>query len=57
MLDVQFANPAPGAIVWQFPANGTVAQDFSFEDAGGGFVYIRSKVSNLREVVRAAPIM
>jgi phospholipase C len=47
MLDVQFANPAPGAIVWQFPANGTVAQDFSFEDAGGGFVCIRSKVSNL----------
>jgi phospholipase C len=47
MLDVQFANPAPGTLLWQFPANGTVAQDFSFEDAGHGYVYIRAHVSNL----------
>jgi phospholipase C len=47
MLDVKFANPAPGTILWQFAENGTVAQDFSFEDAGGGYVYLRSNVSNL----------
>jgi phospholipase C len=52
MLDVQFANRAAGTMLWQFPANGTVAQDFSFEDAGGGFVYIRSYVSNLYVTVR-----
>ena len=52
MLDVKFANPAPGTILWQFAANGTVAQDFSFEDAGEGYVYIRSKVSNLYLTVR-----
>ena len=47
MLDVRAANPAPGTPLWQYPANQTVAQDFSFEDAGDGFVYIRSHVSNL----------
>ena len=39
--------PDPGAVLWQFPVDGTVVQDFSFEDAGDGFVYIRSHVSNL----------
>jgi hypothetical protein len=53
MLDVQFANRAAGTMLWQFPPNGTVAQDFSFEDAGDGFVYIRSYVSNLYVTVRA----
>ena len=52
MLDVQFANRAAGTMLWQFPANGTVAQDFSFEDAGDGFVYIRSYVSNLYVTVQ-----
>jgi phospholipase C len=47
LMDVQGASPAAGTPVWQFPANGTVAQDFSFEDAGGGLVYIRSHVSHL----------
>ena len=47
MMDVQGANPAAGTPLWQYPANGTVAQDFSFEDAGDGLVYIRSHVSNL----------
>ncbi len=47
MLDVQFANRAPGAILWQFAANGTVAQDYSFEETADGFIYIRSHVSNL----------
>jgi phospholipase C len=47
MLDVQNADAAPGTPLWQFGTNGTVAQDFSFEDAGDGYVYIRSNVSNL----------
>jgi hypothetical protein len=47
MLDVEGANPARGVSLWQFAANGTVAQDFSFEDAGDGWVYLRSHVSNL----------
>ncbi|HEY3975837.1 MAG TPA: alkaline phosphatase family protein [Streptosporangiaceae bacterium] len=47
MMDVQDASPAAETPLWQFPANGTVAQDFSFEDAGDGLVYIRSHVSNL----------
>lgn len=53
MLDVKFADQAPGTILWQFPGNGGVAQDFSFEDAGNGFVYIRSHVSNLYVTVQA----
>jgi hypothetical protein len=60
MLDVQNANPAPGTPVWQFGANGTVAQAFSFEDAGDGLVYIRSNVSNLYLTVNVAhepPVM
>jgi phospholipase C len=52
MLDVKFADPAPGTIVRQLAASGKVAQDFSFEDAGDGYVYIRSKVSNLYVTVR-----
>jgi hypothetical protein len=55
MLDVQFANPAAGTLLWQFPANGTQAQDFSFEDCGEGgegYVYIRTHVSNLYLTVR-----
>jgi hypothetical protein len=46
-MDVQGANPAAGTPLWQFAANGTVAQDFSFEDAGDGLVCIRSHVSHL----------
>jgi phospholipase C len=52
MLDVQFASRAPGTILWQFAANGTVAQDYSIEATGDGFVYIRSHVSNLYVTVQ-----
>jgi hypothetical protein len=52
MLDVEGANPAPGAILWQYGANGTRAQDYSFEEAGDGFVYLRSLVSNLYVTAR-----
>ena len=47
MLGVKDASPAPGAPLWQLPGDGTAAQDFSFEDVGNGFWYIRSHVSNL----------
>ena len=36
---------------------GTIAQDFSFEDAGNGFVYIRSHVSNLYVTVQAPDVI
>jgi hypothetical protein len=36
---VQFAGLTPGTVLWQYDPNDTVAQQFSFEDAGGGFVW------------------
>jgi phospholipase C len=53
MLGVKDASPAPGAPLWQLPADGTAAQEFSFEDAGNGLWYIRSNVSNLYLTVQA----
>jgi hypothetical protein len=47
VLDVKGGDLSPRTPVWQFGANGTTAQKFAFEDAGDGFVYIRSNVSNL----------
>jgi phospholipase C len=47
MLGVKDADPAPGAPLWQLASDSSAAQDFSFEDAGDGFWYIRSHVSNL----------
>jgi hypothetical protein len=44
---IQLPDPAPSAVLWQVPGDGTVPQDFSFEDAGNGFVHIRSHVRNL----------
>lgn len=46
-LDVQGAGLTPGTILWQYTPNDTIAQQFSFEDAGGGFVYIRTHTGNL----------
>jgi Phosphoesterase family/Ricin-type beta-trefoil lectin domain-like len=54
MLGIKDANPAPGAQVWQLPTDGSTAQDFSFEDAGHGFFYIRSHVSGLYLTLHAA---
>jgi Phosphoesterase family/Ricin-type beta-trefoil lectin domain-like len=47
VLEVQGGNPTPGTIVWQSDKNGSAAQVFSFEEAGNGFVYIRTHVGNL----------
>ena len=41
-LDVQAASTTIGTPLWQFSPNGTDAQNFRFEDAGDGFVYIRT---------------
>jgi len=41
-LDVQGASTAIGTELWQFSPNGTDAQNFRFEDAGNGFVYMRT---------------
>jgi hypothetical protein len=47
MLDaIVVTDPEPGAVLWQAPAEDSVVQDFSFEDAGDGFVHIRSHVKN-----------
>jgi phospholipase C len=46
-LDVQGAGTSPGTLLWQYDPNTTVAQQFSFEDAGGGFFYIRTHTGNL----------
>jgi phospholipase C len=57
MLDVQGANTAPGTHLWQWDKNGTVAQDFSFEDAGNGFFYIRTNCGNLYLTVDVPPVI
>jgi hypothetical protein len=41
-LDVQGGSLEAGGVVWQFTPNGTDAQQFRFEDAGDGFVFIRT---------------
>ena len=41
-LDVQNASTAIGTPLWQYSPNDTEAQKFRFEDAGNGFVYIRT---------------
>ncbi len=51
---IQLPAPDPGAVAWQAPVDGTVMQDFSFEDAGDGFVYIRSHVGNVYLAAQAA---
>ena len=57
LLAVSQANRAPGTQLLQSPRDETIAQDFSFEDAGNGFVYIRSHVSNLYVTVRAPDVV
>jgi phospholipase C len=41
-LDVPNASTAIETELWQYSPNGTDAQNFRFEDAGNGFVYIRT---------------
>jgi len=41
-LDVPGASVTIGTDLWQYSPNGTDAQSFRFEDAGDGFVYIRT---------------
>jgi hypothetical protein len=46
-LDVQGAGVTPGTILWQYNPNDTIAQQFSFEDAGDGYYYIRTHTGSL----------
>jgi phospholipase C len=46
-LDVQGAGVTPGTILWQHHPNDTIAQQFSFEDAGDGYCYIRTHTGSL----------
>ena len=48
-LDVQAASTAIGTPLWQYTPNGTDAQNFRFEDAGDGFVYIRTLRGTVRD--------
>jgi Phosphoesterase family/Ricin-type beta-trefoil lectin domain-like len=64
LLTVAGANPAVGTALVQepnegttAPPDGTPAQDFSFEDAGDGYVYIRSHVSNLYLSVHTSEVV
>jgi phospholipase C len=57
LLAVNQANRAPGTELLQSPADSTIAQDYSFEDAGNGFVYIRSHVSNLYVSVQTPDVV
>ena len=41
-LDVEGGSTAAGTPLWQYSPNNTPAQQFRFEDAGDGFVYIRT---------------
>src|SRR5262249_8595306 len=46
-LDLQGPNPRPGAVLQTNGGTGLPSQDFSFEDAGGGFVYMRCHLRTL----------
>ena len=46
-LDVRGASTAPGTFLWQYNPNDTIAQQFSFEDAGDGSFYIRTHTGSL----------
>ena len=46
-LDVHGGSSTPGTILWQFDPNTTPAQQFSFEDAGNGFFYLRTHTGRL----------
>jgi hypothetical protein len=46
-LDVTGASTTPGTKLQQYDPNDTIAQQFSFEDAGGGHFYIRTHTGNL----------
>ena len=54
MMNVANSSAIAGAAVWQFTKNGTLAQDFSFEDAAsGGWTYIRTNCGALYITVDA----
>lgn len=46
-LDVKMGSLAAKTLVWMFSPNGTAAQQWKFENAGGGYYYIKSRRSGL----------
>jgi hypothetical protein len=46
-LDVAGASTSPGTVLQQFTPNASNAQQFSFEDAGNGFFFIRTHTGGL----------
>jgi hypothetical protein len=46
-LDVQGASTSPGTALQQFTPNASNAQQFSFEDAGNGFFFLRTHTGSL----------
>ena len=54
-LDVQAGSDAAGTPLWQYTPNGTDAQSFRFEDAGNGFVRIRTLAGLYLTAAPAAP--
>ena len=56
-MDVQWASFATGTPIWQYDANDTEAQHFSFEEAGDGLFYIRTHCGNYYLTVYVPPII
>ena len=52
LLDVQGGEPASALPLVQSAASGAPEQEFAIEDAGGGFVYLRSRLTNRYATVR-----
>jgi len=46
-LEIQGTGVTPGTILWQDDPHDTIAQQFSFEDAGDGHCYIRTHTGSL----------
>jgi hypothetical protein len=55
LLTVAGGDPTPGTALMQAAADGSPAQDFSFEDAGDGWVRLRTHAGNLYVTVDESP--
>ncbi|MBL1226859.1 RICIN domain-containing protein [Enterococcus sp. BWR-S5] len=54
VLDIADGNAGNGAQIQQFDKNGSDAQKFRFIDAGGGYVYIQSKLGTVLDRANGA---
>lgn len=53
-LDVKNGKNTSGTNLWQYKGNGSDAQKFKFYDAGGGKVFIKSKLGTVIDVANGA---